>query len=653
MARTWRVPAGAAALVLLVAMLYSGTLDNGFHYDDTHSILDNVHLRHLGNLPRFFLDPGTFSREPGMAMYRPLVVTTFALNYAVDGDAPRGYHLANVAAHAAAAVVVFAVLRGLGAAGAAWLGAALFALHPVQSQALNYISSRSEILAGLGVLAAYYLSARPARRGVAVACYAGALLCKETAVVLPLLLLLRQAGGPRPARWWRPHAPFWGVTAAYLGLITANHFLTHSLAQEVRPYGQHLLTQAKALPYYGYLTAMPVHLSIEHPLALATGPGSAPVLAGLALGASVCVLAWRASGALRLGVAWVGAAMALTSLVPLNVLVNEHRLYLPLAGLAVLLTAAHGQRRAGVALRAAALGVLALLAVLTWQRSRVWHDDLSLWGDAVTRAPDSFRAQSNWGLALFEAGRLDAARQALERSLALQPEQAKAWNTLGLVHEAAGDRQAAQAALARALELRPDLAGARANLARLVWVEGRTDEARQQLQRALDDDPLCTAARVALGLLLQQQGALAEAMTQYEAALRVEPGCLEARTDLALALEQAGQGERALAELRQVAAQDPGYAEGRINLALLEGKRDGRTARQVYEELSRQLPERFEVWVGLAAACAAEGRLTQAAAACARAAALRPGDARLQANCLRLHQAAAGEPHSGAPPSPP
>ncbi|MEW6750776.1 MAG: tetratricopeptide repeat protein [Candidatus Latescibacterota bacterium] len=639
-ARSGHALAGAAALVLLVAAVFANSLDNGFHYDDTHSILDNHQLRRLANLPRFYADPGTFSREPGMAMYRPLLVTTFALNYAAGGYAPEGYHLVNLALHAACAVAVFALLRGLTGAGAAWACAALFAVHPVQTQVVNYISSRSEVLAALGVLVAYQLSGRPGRRPLAVACYAAALLGKETAVALPLLLLARQGVRRRPAGWWRAHLPFWGVTLAYLVLITANHFLTRSLTQDVRPYGQHLLTQAKALAYYAQLVAMPVQLSVEHPLGLAGGPLQATVLASLALAGSVAWLAWRGGAVAGLGVGWIGAGLAVCTLVPLNVVVNEHRLYLPLVGLLVVLAAALRPGRTGLPLSAAAAGCLALFTVLSWQRNYAWRDDLSLWGGAVARAPGSFRAQSNWGLALYEAGRLPEARGALERSLALEPAQAKAWNTLGLVHDAEGDGAAARAAFSRALGLRPELAGTRVNLARLSLVEGRPEEARALLVQALQDDPACAPAHVTLGLLLQRQGALEAAIGEYEAALAVEPGSAAGRTNLALALEETGQGERALAELRRVVAQDPAYVEGRINLAMLEARARGQPARHAWEELAQAFPGRPEVWMGLAAACAAQGEVADAARACGRAEELRPGDARLAANCARLRQAA-------------
>ena len=397
---------GALGLVLAVALVYSNSLDNAFHYDDTHSIVENTALRSLAHIPAFFADPSTFSREESMAMYRPLLQGSFALNYALDGYRPRFYRLFNILLHAGSAVAVFFLLGRLGGHwGWAWWAGLLYGLHPVHSQAVNYISSRSEIAAGLGVLAAFYLSLYGRRRGWAWATYAAALLCKSAAVaLLPLVLLAERVR----QRGWKPWgAAVWPVaalTAVYLGLIASNGFLPRSLGQEVRPLAAQLMTQAKALVYYVWLAAMPVRLSVEHNLQEARQP-DLTVAVALALLASLGWLAWK--GRRRLegqAVWWVGATVALPFFWPLNVVVNEHRLYLPLVGGLLFLAPTAGRVRRPLVLCGWAL--VGCLALLTWQRTPVWQDGYSLWLDAASKAPASFRAQSNAGLALYEAGRL-------------------------------------------------------------------------------------------------------------------------------------------------------------------------------------------------------------------------------------------------------
>jgi hypothetical protein len=146
------------ALVALVFTVYANTLWNNFHYDDSHSLLENPHIRTLANIPRFFKDPTLFSREPAMAMYRPVVLVIYALNYALGQYRPLGYHMLNILLHAAGVVLVYLFLvKWQENSLYAWWGSALWGLHPIHTQVVNYISARAEVLAAIGVLASLLL----------------------------------------------------------------------------------------------------------------------------------------------------------------------------------------------------------------------------------------------------------------------------------------------------------------------------------------------------------------------------------------------------------------------------------------------------------------------------------------------------------------
>ncbi len=157
-----RVP---VALILWVFLLYANTLDNGFHYDDTHSLIDNPSVRSLANVGRFFVDPGSFSAMPEARMYRPLLLVSYAVNHALGEYDAFGYHLANVLLHAINACLVWFVARRiLARSGTALTVALLFATHPVVSEPVNYISSRSTTLSAMFVLAAFLVLVDGARR---------------------------------------------------------------------------------------------------------------------------------------------------------------------------------------------------------------------------------------------------------------------------------------------------------------------------------------------------------------------------------------------------------------------------------------------------------------------------------------------------------
>jgi len=154
-------------LVLLAHLPALRAVD--FHYDDGHSIVRNPHVRNLANLPRFFADPTLFGENPADAMYRPVVLVAHAVSQYLSPDSASGFLGLNLALHGAATLLLFRVLTVL-VPGGALLGAMLFALHPLQTEVVNYVSARSESLVAVGILLAVlaFCNTDPRRDRVAV-----------------------------------------------------------------------------------------------------------------------------------------------------------------------------------------------------------------------------------------------------------------------------------------------------------------------------------------------------------------------------------------------------------------------------------------------------------------------------------------------------
>ena len=228
-----------------------------------------------------------FSRNTGsQKCARPLVLISYALNYQLGGYAARGYHLVNLAIHLFCAWTAYALFRRLGqASGMALLAALLFVVHPLASEPVNYISSRSESLASLFFLLSLLLYLRHQGERVApgsVIAFAAALLAKSTAITLPLLLWAyewsRGRGGVQGL--WRRHWPYWALAVAYVwgtrGLIR------EALVEApVRSLSAHWSTQIKALIYYAKLVVLPHPLSVEHQFFESSSPFAARVLCSL------------------------------------------------------------------------------------------------------------------------------------------------------------------------------------------------------------------------------------------------------------------------------------------------------------------------------------------------------------------------------------
>ncbi len=631
----WTPARSILVIIAAVFAAYANGLGNAFQYDDRHSIVENPHLRSLGQAPAFFAHPEAYSRDPDKAMYRPLVLVSLALNYAWSGHAPWSYHVVNLVLHGLCAVLVWALLRTSAPPARAVFWAAAFALCPLATEPVNYVSSRSELLAAAGVLASVWLwrGTRAWAAPASALAFAGALLGKESAIVLPLLLWLDDAarGGwdrRRLRRGWG-HAV---VAVAYV-LVQAGvtGFLTRAVVTApVRPLAAQWATQAKALVYYLRLLLAPVAQSVDHPFTVASEPQAAVIAAGGTV-LSLAWLAWRARRAWPgawSGLLWTGIALAPTCLVPLNVLVNEHRLYLPLVGLITALATVTGTVDAKVVnrhLRWAGWAGLVLFGVLTVARNQVWRDEASLWRDAARRGPGLVRPLVYLGNDARARGQAVAAVGFYRQALALEPDNAVVAANLANALEDQGQSEEAAAVLGRVLSAHPDWGEVRYNLGGVLQRAGRLYEAREQYRQVRAGSPHYALARNNLGTAFEGDGRLDSALVCYLQALAAAPGLGEARRNLERLRHQAevqleerfAAGPPAAAEHLATfwLAADPDWPRARFFLAaaLFAQQRYAESLR-VNQELVDAHPDEAEARLQLANVLAALGRREQAAA---------------------------------------
>jgi tetratricopeptide (TPR) repeat protein len=519
-------------LLFIVGIVFANALTGSFHYDDFHSLFLNPHVRYWANIPAFFSDPSLFSADADKAMYRPLLLTSYALNYAWGQYETTSYHVVNLAIHMGCIVLVWALARrfNCGSEGAL-LAAALFALHPLATEPVNYISSRSESLAALFMLAALYFyrgNSSAWERGLSWSCCIAGMLVKSIAVTLPAILLLYDLLWSKERVQWKRHIPYWVCTGGYLTIIVSNRFLSSSLAKAPRSLGDQFLTQGKALVYYVQLVIMPTHLNVEHQFFVSESLWGVTSLLSVLFLASVAVVVVRCRQSPWLfWVGWIIVSLLPTLVVPLNVLVNEHRLYMPLAALALAAGRAWQQGGGGGANRVVYV-LLVACALLTYERNKVWSDELSLWQDAVHKSPEMSRPQVYLGNALRENSDYPGAKRAYEKAIELDAEHRSARTNLANIYFETAQRDSARAGeyLQRAeqqylqvLGLDPTYSEALNNLGSLYLMRGELARAEQVLVRLVEEDPNFSDAYYNWGQVKALQGYFSAAAEIFERGL--------------------------------------------------------------------------------------------------------------------------------------
>ena len=584
--------------LLLTAAAYARVLDGEFQLDDVSAVLGSPAARDLATAFREL--PGALLRGG-----RPVADLTFAIDHAVGGTAPRAYHLTSLAIHLGVVVLAYAfarkVLRLAGAASGPWIGlavAGLFALHPLQSQAVSYVAQRSETLAsGLYLLALLLLleAERPGRGFRSVAAWAGGLAAfalavgtKPIAVTLPLAWLLLAWMVPDPegrrglASWPRRlamAAPLVALDA--LGGVAVVRGLAGQTSAgfdmpDLSP-ASYLLSQWKVVATYLRLLAWPAGQNLEWDVPVARSladPGVAAsglALAGLVAAAGAVFVwsrrRWNAGGAAgrvaSFGVLWFFLVLSPTSsVIPLDDLLMEHRVYL--ASLGILLALGVGGERLlarvrwrGAVAATLVVGLWCALALALHRRNAAWETRLSMAQDSVARSPRKARVHVNLGHALAERGDLDAAVREYRLALALVGEaprnEALILRNLSAALASQGRWEEAEAALQRGVERDPANADVLTNLAIALGRRGDLEGAEGWVRRALALRPDDGQALHLLGTVLLQRGEAAPALEPLERAVRADPEDGLRRFNLAVAQERLGRLAEACASWRDVA----------------------------------------------------------------------------------------------------
>ncbi|PTX97847.1 tetratricopeptide repeat protein [Opitutus sp. ER46] len=672
-----------ALLVVATLLAYANTLHAPFVFDDLLAIPQNPTIRRLDDLGQVLAPQA----NGGLTVSgRPVLNLSFALNYAVSGTAPWSYHLANVLIHTGAGLLLFGLVRRTllrprpgdviapfprrDAATVAFLTAALWTLHPLQTQAITYTVQRAESLMGFFYLLTLYAfargtiadsgvsSPRAARGwlGVSVAACVLGMATKEVMATAPLVVLLFdrtfvvgswRAALARRRGYYAALAATW-LLLAWLVLSTgANRGGTAGFGTGV-PWWAYGLTQFQAVTRYLALGLWPYPLVFEYgTFWVARTTELLPyALLVLALVGAIAV-AWRKVPAVGFCGACFFAVLAPSSLTPGTLqMIVEHRTYLPLAALLAVLVAAVA-RLGGKAGQLALAGAVVAAALLTHVRNHDYRSDLALWQDTVAKRPGNARAHDwlaeayantgqpeqemqhraeavrlnpqeswyhyNYGLALARRGRHAEAILQYEYSLRLKPTEANTHNNLAIALGATGRGEAALAHYAAAVRLKPDDAQFRYNFGIALLRSGRLPEARAELERSRQLQPDNADVHFNLGAVRLRLGQPQAALADYAAALRLRPDDVDTRVMQATALLLAGQPERAAAAFQALVERNPRLVSARFGLGEAFATLDRQTeAIACFEAVLQQEPTHAGAHFKLGNALLEAGRLPAA-----------------------------------------
>jgi Flp pilus assembly protein TadD len=588
-----------AALVLAAFLAHGVTLFGEFVYDDRFIIVENDAVHDSSEWGRFFAGGTWAGAGIESTNYRPLPMLTFGLNHAVGGLEPFGYHLVNLLAHLANAILLFVLARRLGwSREASWVAAALFAVHPMTGETVAAVVGRMDLMAATGLLGGLICHVTARQREVsglkaapwfagAVLLYGFALLSKEHVIVFPAIALVSDIawGVWRPVRRLFVYVAYGGVAAAYLalrylvfgGLLIGRPIamLDNVLALESVPvrfvsalwvwglYLKHLIFPARISPDYSYAQIVPFES--------ATAEGALVTWVAAAIVTAVAIWLGRRSrrAAFALALAVFPFLPVSNLFFSIGTVMGERLFYLSIAGFALLaglgwmIVAAISRPVA----RVATLILLLALAMVTSRQNRHWQSDPALNAYAVTVARGSARIRNNVGHDMLERGDLQGAFKQFAIADAIYPDWYLPVSGLAKVALRQGRLDQALAHALRARKLATDPVESLALIADIQVRRGGTDAAREAWRELLEYDPDNPSALSNLAILEWEAGDRDSAMARWKHAARQPGASSGVLLNLGRAYDQLGLVQEAVGVYRRYLASEPEDARNRSEVA--------------------------------------------------------------------------------------
>ncbi len=600
-----RLVALLSAVLVLVTLIYANHFNNSFHFDDSHSIVENPYIRSLSNLPRFFTDTSTSSVLPPNRTFRPLLYCSLALDYALGNSLkPFYFHLTTFVFYLAQLCLMFVLFRRVFDKArpdprnvfAALFATAFYGVHPAMAETVNYIIQRADMystLAVVGSLVVWICFPGQRKYGFYLAILVAGALFKPPALIFCAMLwlyivLIDGESAGSALRRSVPTLVTVGVLIWISVAMTPPTFVSGAVSGL-----NYRITQPAVIFHYFRSFFAPFDLSADSARTAFDSILNGEAIFGFVFLAGLIALAVRCTGKreyrpIAFGIWWFLLAVLPTSLQALAEVENDHRMFFPFVGLAMSAgwAGALWVYSRPLSARVVALVCAAVLLGFGWgtrERNKVWLTEETLWFDVTQKSPTNGRGLMNYGLSQMAKGESVRALDYFQRALVYTPNyyvlEANLGIVLGVLHR---DAEAEQH-FRRAAELNPTEATSHYFYARWLNQRGRTSEAIAHLETIIRNNPSYIDAPHLLMLIYSEvpdaemlRKTASETLARFPddaaaATWQASAGSLKPTPDnylnKSLAFYQQGRFEDSIRAAQEALKLRPGYAAAWNNIA--------------------------------------------------------------------------------------
>ena len=593
---------GALLLVLLavpVIFIYADALTGPFIFDDKIHIQENPHIR----IPQITFKGLATAAFDSPLPRRPVAYISFALNYYLHGDNVVGFRLLNIIIHVISGILLYFFIQATfhtpamqswntNAKWISFFAAAIWMVHPLQTQSISYIVQRMNSLAAMFYILSFLLYVHfrmnPLKRSkgwLLSGCILAGILAlgtKENAATLPFFLILYEwyFFENLSLKWLKAHIPRLAglflllaiIALIYLGVDPLDKILATYEIRNFTP-TQRILTELRVVIFYIslFLWPHPSRLNLDHDFGLSSSLTD-PIttlfsMLAIAVLMALAVITARNQRLISFCILWFLGNLVIESSIFGLEIIFEHRLYLPTMMCSLIIVLFVYRWAKPTWMKTVILCTLAIVgAVWTYERNEVWRNRITIWQDCVNKSPQKARPYNNMGAAVVDEGHYDEAIALFHKALQINPYYPNARANLGLTLAKLGKVEEGIAQLLKALQIKPKDYETLSNLGVALLKQERYAEAIKYLSEALEINPHFAKAHNNIGVVLQRQNRFQEAMGHLRSALQLDPDYAEAYNNLGVTLAIQGRHEEAIEQFSAALQINPGYAKARRNL---------------------------------------------------------------------------------------